>query len=76
MQKTIFECDQCHDDTSKKGKHISLRLAVNSGIATPPKTKKNPDSHWRVMPDLQGKFVHFCGVKCLSEYFRSLITTN
>lgn len=73
MQKTIFECDQCHEETSKKAKHISLRLSGNSGVAVPPKTGGNKDSHWRVMPDLNGRFLHFCGVKCISDYFRPLL---
>ncbi len=73
MQRTIFECDHCKKETTRKGKHISLRLAINSGIAVSPKTAQNDASHWRVMPDLQNKFVHFCNTKCLASYFEALM---
>jgi len=76
MQKTIFQCDQCGTDTTKAGKHVSIRFSQNSGIALPPNTSENHGKHWVIKDELNGKFVHFCDEKCVASWFKKLLSTK
>lgn len=70
MQQTVYKCDNCTQEIGKK-KHLSFRFAQNTGIAHPPGTNSN-GGYWTTTGNLQGKFMHFCSVKCLSGYFKQL----
>ncbi len=75
MQQTVYKCDNCVLEIGQK-EHISLRLGSNSGIAVPPGVKQGNGSttgFWTTTPSLNGKFIHFCSIKCLGDYFKSLM---
>lgn len=67
MQQTVYKCDNCMSEIGRKV-HISLRFAVNSGLAVP-----TGNQGWGLNPQLQGKFVHFCTAECIKRYFAELI---
>lgn len=70
MQQIVYKCDKCGVEIGAR-KHISLRLAVNSGIAIPP---DGGGKGWETKPILQGKFLHFDKPICLAGYFADLLT--
>lgn len=67
MQKLVYQCDHCKKETS--GKNISIRFSTNSGVAVPPARSGIP---WRVVPSLDGHFMHFCNPECLKKFFTKL----
>lgn len=72
MQKVVYKCDQCLKEFGDR-RHISLRFAQNSGIATPPTEDGNGASYWHCAPDIRGMFVHFCSPKCVAAWFSNLV---
>lgn len=74
MQKVVYRCDHCSKEFGEK-RHISLRFAENSGIATPPTENGNGPSYWHCSPDIRGKFIHLCNATCLAAWFKKLMET-
>ncbi len=75
MQKVVYTCDQCEEIIGPK-KHFSMQFAQHSGVAQPPRTKGNINSDsWNIMNKgkLYGKFIHLCGIKCVTAYFKQLL---
>lgn len=69
MRSTIYKCDECKKEIGDKI-HLSLSFGAYSGVAVPPKTKKQS---WVVAGSLQGSFSHFCSTGCLKKYFDGLL---
>lgn len=67
--ETTVKCNSCWKEIGDK-KHFSFSFSNKSGIAIPP---GEGIGSWRVVMLLQGEFIHFCGMKCLSSYFSKLI---
>ena len=69
MQKTVYICDGCNKDIGDK-QNISANFSNQSGIFT-----KDKNGTWQNRASIQGKFLHFCGVKCISSYFTNLMNS-
>lgn len=73
MRHTIYKCDQCKKEIGEK-KHLSFQFYKFSGVSVPvkPAPYTLPSvTRWEVRESLDGKFMHFCGVACMSKYFVS-----
>jgi hypothetical protein len=78
MRQTVYKCDECKKEIGDK-KHFSFQFAQYSGVAVPNKPLPYTAGEvvrWEVHNKLQGKFVHFCGMKCLADYFRTLLKNS
>ncbi len=72
MQIVRYVCDGCKKDIGEKI-HISIRFAVNSGVAIPPYSEGG-EIYWRVKPELNGHFIHLHGPLCASRYFAGMLS--
>jgi hypothetical protein len=72
MRVTIYKCNECKKEIGNKI-HLSLHFATGSGVAVPPGAGIHM---WRVESYMQGQFLHFCGINCLSKYFGNLMANS
>ena len=62
MKKTIIECDQCKKVIAPPNKkHIRIKTA---------EIRFNQQRFSPIVLDKRDNSIHFCGVKCLSAFFK------